>query len=243
MIKLIEKNELPSVKFTDGFSVAKIKANFLAYGCGYDFLRVWYQHSEKGEVTALIEKFENTLFIAITSNADMEEIKEFIDVIGYNSIQAMPEVLRGLGLDFKEYQVLELDVEQVGELPPYPNIKEVYELLYGEANRNITPTDFEGFYTDLSHKIRRNNAAAVTLKNSAVCVASHITEDAAVISGVVVHSEAQKKGLGSEVLNQMTAAVGRRKIFVAAEETATPFYIKNKFKKTFKTAIYETKEY
>ena len=243
MIKLIENNHLPSVNFTDGFSVTKIKANFLSYGCGYDFLRVWYQKNENGPITALIEKFENSIFIAADPTADMNEIKEFISVIGYTSVQATPDILSALGLSFKEYQVLEYSGITDGSLPPYPNIKEVYSLLFGEKNEHIAHTDFEGFYADLSHKIRRGTAAAIILENAAVCVASHITTDSAVISGVAVKKAARKNGLGSRVLNQLITSLKRRKIFVAAEKSVVPFYIKNKFKKAFKTAIYEAKEY
>lgn len=243
MIKLSEKAELPSVNFTDGFSVTKIKSNLLAYGCGYDFLRLWHQTDDNGNLTALIEKFENTLFISANPSADMDEIKEFITVTGYSSIQAAPHILAQLGLDFTEYEVLVYNGNLRGEFPPYPNIKEVYSLLYGEENQHIKRTDYQGFYADLSHKIRKGVAAAVTLEKKAVCVASHITEDSAVISGVAVQKASRESGLGSEVLSEMLRALGRRKIFVAAEKPVAPFYIKNGFERQFKTAIFDTEEF
>ena len=241
MIKLIENTVLPSVNFTDGFSVTKIKANLLAYGCEYDFLRVWYQQNSIGNTTALLQRFENCFLIAADPSANMEEIKEFISVIGYSSVQAEPDILTKLGLDFNEYQVMVYSGKKDGVLPLYPDIKKVYSLLYGEENKNIKPTDLEGFYVGLSHKIRKGSAA-VTLNDAAVCVASHITKDAAVISGVVVQRAARGNRLGSAVLNEMLGSLGRRKIFVAAEKMVIPFYIKNGFESYAKTAIYETKE-
>lgn len=241
MIKLIETNQLPSVNFTDGFSVTKIRANLSAYGCGFSFLNSWYQQNEQGEITAIIQKMETNLLMVATPNADFKEIKDFILVIGFSSIGATPEILTRLGFKFKEYQVLEFKGKGKEELPPYPNIKEVYCLLYIEKNQSIRPTDFEGFYADLSHKIRKGIAAAITL-DDAVCVASHITESTAVISGVVVQKRSQNCGLGSKLLNQMRGALGWRKIFVAAEEDVVTFYIKNGFSKAYKIAIYETEE-
>lgn len=241
MIKLIETNQLPSVNFTDGFSVTKIRANLSAYGCVYSFLNSWYQQDEQGEITAIIQKMENNLLMVATPNADFKEIKDFIVVIGFSSIGATPEILTRLGLKFKEFQVLEFKGKGEEDPPPYPNIKEVYSLLYGEKNKNIKTAEFEGFYADLSHKIRKGIAAAIALDN-AVCVASHITENTAVISGVAVQSKARKSGLGREVLNQMLAALGWRKIFVATAESVVPFYMKNGFSKAYKIAIYETEE-
>jgi len=241
MIKLIENSVLPSVNFTDGFSVTKIKANLLAYGCEYSFLNVWYQQNENKAVTAIIEKLENTLFIVAKKNADFIEIKDFISAIGFSSIQSEPEILAELELKAKEYQVLCLKGKGESLPPPYPDIKKVYSLLYGEKNNSIKPTDFEGFYVDLSHKIRKGFAAAIA-HTDAVCVASHITKDHAVISGVAVQSGARKGGRGSEILKSMLASLGNRQIYVAAEESVVPFYIKNGFTKAYKTAIYETEE-
>lgn len=241
MIKLTENTDLPSVNFTDGFSMTKIKANLFAYGCGFSFLNLWYQQNEKGDITALIEKIENNLLIVANDDADFVEIKNFILAIGFSSVQGMPEILKKLDLDFKEFQVLELWGDNNENFPPYPDIKEVYSILYSEKNNNIKHTDFEGFYVDLSHKIR-NGFAAATVHNNAVSVASHITKNSAVISGVAVRSGHRKSGLGSSVLKEMLSSLGRRKIFVAAEESVVPFYIKNGFLKTYKTAIYETEE-
>ena len=242
MIKLTDDFKLPSVPVTDGFSVTKIKANFLAYGCGYSFLKMWFQQNENSEITALLQKFENTFFIVAKENADFSEIKDFIFMIGFSSLQAEPKILAALNLKFKEYSVLEYIGTDKADLPPYPDIKEVYSLLFSEESPSLRPTDFEAFYVDLSHKIRKNLAAALTLNKTAVCVASHITDSSAVISGVAVQSGARGGGLGSQTLRRMLTSLGERKIYVAAEEKVVPFYIKNGFLKAYKTAIYETED-
>ena len=238
MISLI--SELPHTAFADEFLMTKIKANLLSYGTECGFLDLWYQQSED-KITALICKFEQSVILVADPTADFGEIKEFINVIGFKNIQAEPFILELLGFEFTEYQVVFKMTEKGGSLPEMPNITAVYDLLYGEENPHIAKAEFESFYVDLSHRIRHNTAAAI-LADKAVCVASHLTDTAAVISGVTTKKEARKAGLGSLVLKGLTENLNGRKIFAAAENSVVPFYIKNGFKKCGKTAIYNTKE-
>ena len=182
MINLTNGSHLPSNYFTDEFLMTKIKANLLSYGTDCGFLDLWYQAFERS-ITAIICKFEQSVILVADSTADFDEIKKFLDVIGFKNIQAEPFILKNLGFEFTEYQVVFKRAEKGGNLPEIPNIKAVYETLYSEENPHIAKSDFEGFYVDLSHRIRHNTAAAV-LREKAVCVASHITDTTAVISGV-----------------------------------------------------------
>lgn len=238
MIKLVEKDKLPSVNFTDGFSVTKIKANLLSYGNTYPFLNVW-QQTEDNAITALISKFEDTLVLSANSSADLFEIKEFTEVIGYKSLQGEPWILKGMKLPFKEYQILMKKGQGEEKLPTMPNIEQIYKILYSEENECIKHTEFEGFYVDLSHRIRHGTAAALNLENIAVCLASHITSKHAVISGVFTLKNDRKEGKGSKALDALVNALGERKIFVAAEDKVSPFYLKNGFMPCGKNAIYE----
>lgn len=240
MIGLIKPSELPSVNFADGFLMTKIKANLLAYGNDFSFLNIWIQQNSNC-ATALLCKFEESFIIVASVDADFEEIKEFITVIGFKNLQAEPFIMECLGLKYKEYQVVFKNTKKGGTLPPMPNIKNVYDLLFKEENPTIKKSNFDGFYVDLSHRIRHNTAAAI-LKDSAVLVISHITDTAAVISGVAVNSNRRKKGLGTALLSELLKTMDGRKVFAAAEKSVVPFYIKNGFELCGKTAIYETED-
>ncbi len=240
MISLINGSVLPSVSFADDFLTTKIEANLLSYGNKTDFLYVWYQQSGV-DITALLCKFEQSIIIVADASADFDEIKEFLNVVGFKNLQSTPFVLNKLGFDYNEYQVVFKMAEKGGTLPPMPSIKTVYEILYGEENPHIKKVDFEGFYVDLCHRIRHVTAAAV-LNESAVCVASHITKTKAVISGVATNKNARNMGLGSLALNELLKSLDGRKIFAAAENSVVPFYIKNGFTKCYKTAIYNLKD-
>lgn len=240
MISLINGSVLPSVSFADDFLTTKIEANLLSYGNNSSFLNLWYQQSGV-DTTALLCKFEQSVIIVADTSADFDEIKEFLDVIGFKNLQSTPFVLNKLGFVYNEYQVVFKMAEKGGSLPIMPNIKAVYEILYGEDNPHIKKVDFESFYVDLCHRIRHGTAAAV-LNESAVCVASHITKTKAVISGVATKKNSQKKGLGSMALGELLKALDGRKIFAAAETSVVPFYIKNGFTKYYKTAIYNLED-
>ncbi len=173
--------------------------------------------------------------------ADFGEIKEFLNVVGFSSLQAAPFVFEKLGLNFTEYQVVCKTAKTGGTLPTMPNLSEVYSVLFEEENPHINRVPFESFYVDLCHRIRHNTAAAV-LKSSAVCIASHITDDTAVISGVATKKTNRNSGSGSNVLKELCDGLNGRKIFAAAESSVLPFYIKNGFEICGKTAIHNIKE-
>ena len=240
MITIIDNLEQPTLNFKDEFLSAKIKANFLSYGGDCSFLLCWCQRSDTG-ITAIICRFEQSVIIVASDDADFGEIKDFLKVVGFSSLQASPFVFKKLGLEFTEYQVVFKKAKIGGKLPPMPNIKNAYDILFDEESPHIKKVPFDSFYVDLCHRIRHGTAAAVLNCNS-VCVASHITNNAAVISGVATKISSRKTGSGSTVLNSLCESLNGRKIFAAAEESVVPFYIKNGFEVCGKTAIYYIKE-
>lgn len=240
MISLISGSQLPLTDFADEFLMTKIKANLLSYNTNCGFLDVWYQGFENSTV-AIICKIEQSVILVADHNADFGEIKEFLEVIGFKNLQAEPFVLEKLGYAYTEYDLIFKMAEKGGNLPEMPNIKAVYKTLYSEENPHIKKTEFEGFYVDLCHRIRHKTAAAI-LNDAAVCIASHITESKAVISGVATKKDTRKSGFGSAALCDLLKGLNGRKVFAAAEPSVLPFYIKNGFTKLGKTAIYNIEE-
>ncbi len=243
MIKLLEKPLLPSAKFADGFAATKIKANLISYGCEYPFLLFWCQYINNS-ASALICKMENAVIITSTPSADTEELRDFVLTIGFSSLQAHPDLISKMGFTpTEEYTVLfrkgGFDAHIINNPPP---IKMVFDILYSDYNKNIKSVDKNGFYADLSHRIRHGTAMASIYENSATALASHITHDTAIISGVATLPNARGQGYGSEALNSLIATLGERNIFAASEESVVPFYLKNNFTKYSKIAIYETEE-
>lgn len=242
MIKFLEEPFLPSADFADGFSMTKIKADLAAYGCGYDFLMTWCQYKDQNP-TAVISKLEQRVIIVSSPLADMAELGEFLKVIGFSTLHCHPTLLNALNYkDFTEYTVLCKNASGTACAAEAPPLKLVYDILFKNGSANIKHTEPDGWYADISHRIRHGTADAVLCDDAAVAVASHITDDAAVISGVAALESFRHRGYGSKALNTLCCRLGKRKVFAATADKTVPFYLKNGFEITDKIAIYETEE-
>ena len=243
MIKLVDTS-LPDTHFAEDFVGAKIYANYLAYGTGFSFSTFWVQCC-KDTVTAVINKFENTIFIAADSTADITELKDFCEIIGFYFIQADAELLFKMGYEnISEYAVLNYENEITPKTEtkiPMPNLKTVYDILFFEDISTLIKPSWEGWYADLSHRIRHGAAVAFCDENAAL-VFSHITDNSAIISGVSVLPKSRKNGIGSKLLSRSIASVSRRNVFACADFKTASFYIKNGFTITKKLGIHTAKE-
>lgn len=242
MIKLLESN-ISSLPCAGSFVGIKILANYLSYGNKFAFCNFWVQF-ENNIPTALICKFEETILISAEQNADANELKQFCYTIGFNTIHADLELLKKMDLsDIIEYQLLFLKGSGTVLNSSFimPSLQKVYDIIYSECNKNIYKNQWEGWYADLSHRIRHGTAAALCNENAA-CIASHITADSAIISGIAVLPEKRKMHYGSKIINDMLSLLKGRNIFVAADITVSPFYEKHNFVPIGTVGIYIAKE-
>ena len=89
MIKYIENESLLS-KIIDSFEnhdtfLTKINSVFKAYGIGERGIDFWFQQ-DHNVYTSLILKTDGNIVLYLTQNADITELSEFINVIGYSSV-------------------------------------------------------------------------------------------------------------------------------------------------------------
>lgn len=243
MIKLLDKFPLPNIGVRSDFCLTKIKANAQSYGFGYPFLMFWCQYVGDNP-TALISRMDGDVIISASPLCDTEELLTFLNTVGFSSIQCPDDLLHNLNLTPTETYTVVLKFGDNKAIAPKPSppLKQVYNMLYGEENESIKRVDFEGFYADLSHRIRHGTSAAFIADGGAVAVASHISDDGAVISGVVTQKEKQGMRYGSRALEGLMDSLSGRNVFAAAKNEALPFYLKNGFIITNKIAIYETEE-
>lgn len=239
MIKLIE-NTLPSLQNAGSFVGVKISSNYLAYGTKYPFCTFWAGYSDNTP-TAIINKYENTIFILCDKGADCSELKEFCDMIGYSNIQSNVTTLKHMGFEnINEYTVLCYENNSATNsiiTNNSVNLKEVYDTLFFEQSDILVKPDFDGWYADLSHRIRHEVALALNEKNAAL-IFSHINDVSAIISGISVLPNARKSGVATKLLSKAISIVSRRKIFACTDLKTSVFYLKNGFAKTEKLGIY-----
>ena len=86
MIELIEeKSQLDSFDLTDIYSV-RILSLLNAYGCKYPFARFYRQTNSNEKITAIISYLDHDATVSFSSEADKNEIIEFLSVIGFSSV-------------------------------------------------------------------------------------------------------------------------------------------------------------
>ncbi|MDE5605313.1 MAG: hypothetical protein K2I73_07010, partial [Eubacterium sp.] len=86
MIELIEEeSQLYGFDVTDIYSV-RILSLLNAYGCKYPFVRFYRQINENENITAIISYLDHDVTISFSSEANLNELSEFIRVIGFSSV-------------------------------------------------------------------------------------------------------------------------------------------------------------
>ncbi len=228
MIEILSGSLPPYLGFNP-FIYTKISASLKAYGDNFPFLTFWVQSSNKSP-TALICKQDDTVFVTATLEADFEELLEFLSVIGYSSLQTERDTASRLGLKGEVYALLEFTNPNPCYTPNFKeaSVKKVYEILFSSQNKDITTTEFEGFYADLSHRIRHGTALAEITENASAAVASHIYKGSAVISGVATLKEKRGQELARITLTRLIKHLPQN-IYTASKDAAQ-FYLKLGFK-------------
>lgn len=186
---------------------------------------VWVQRVN-GRTTALISRQGGRLNIT-AEEADFEEIKEFIKVIGFSEIFCEKEVAVGLGFGgFEEFTVLKGKSEKELEFSEIPPLYDLYTALKQGEDGQINLPDFEVFAPDLSHRLRHGYGVAI-LKNFGGAVA-FLSEFGSVINGISVKKEERGRGLGSLLLCELLKYL-QGDVLVCTDDKTARFYIKNGF--------------
>ena len=207
------------------------------YKSGSD--NAWLQLNEKGSMTALLSSVENNFTIALTQEADLEEIKEFLRFVGCRSIVSnipLNEAPKEHSLfEFKEAKVPSstADFLVLNNEASTNDYKEIYSLLYSDAAVN-----FENWYYGFSKRIAKNDAKAVALRQNgealAMALAPMIFNSSAIISGVFTLTEHRNKGYSRTVIYKLIEElekVGVSQCFLWCEKSLESFYEKIGFEK------------
>ena len=186
--------------------------------CYSDIALFWRQ-----ENTDISISFLDGNMVIDGTDADFEELKEFIKVIRPNSIFTNETVLRGLGIFDSSQKVCVLRYNSdFTENLKSDNLSS--DKVYGILNDGgLELPDFEYFATDYCLRLNRGRLKAFGILDKAVAI-SIGTEN------VLIHALASsKKGLGSLCLKGIIAKSKGKEILVCATEDLKQFYIKNGF--------------
>lgn len=204
----------------------------LAYGFDRDFLQVWFDDN----FNTVIAKFYDTL--TLISDADnCDEIRNFIEMIGYSNLEMSDDVCDKLGYTAdteKKSYIFNGKAENYGAVEIG---EEHYKSLYALVSDNI-PGSFDSskeaylsFLSDFTFRKHRTLARAKgfivddTLVSSVITSAE--TAGYALISAVTSNKKLRGTGLGKKtVLSMINELIDEnKKVFVVAlNESAEGFY-------------------
>ena len=186
---------------------------------------IWVQ-KQNNNITAVISRFGGRLYITANS-ADLEEIKEFINVMGFSEVFTEKETAESLGFNkFDEFTVLKKPVKGQADFCDIPPLKNLYAALKEGEDGDIVLPEFEFFAADISHRLRHGGAVAL-LEDFGAALAFK-SEFGGIINGISVKKGLRGRGLGRKLLKNICEYLNGD-IFVCTNEKTAEFYIKNGF--------------
>lgn len=224
----------------DDIYFIRIMSLIKAYGCKYDFASFYRQLDENNVITAIISRLDSDFTLCLNDNSDINELKEFFTLIGYNTL--LCENSFELSSIFDEGVVMSASKRiefprPYAEIDKFPKLMELYNFIdYGTL-------DFEAWYVDISHRIRHGCARSYTLNINGEIVSSaiysSIYNDSAILTAVSTASAFRKMGYGSALVSEMMSDI-KGKIFLMREEKLNEqFYIRLGFENIGKWRMYK----
>lgn len=234
MLKLATADDLDVVLGICNGSLlgTRIGCYAMAYGFDRDFLLIWFDE----ESLTVIAKFYDSMTV-VSKADDFDEVREFIEMIGYLSLETSSEICDKLGYTAdtvkKAYifngAAVDFGAVEIGE--------EYYKSLYSLVSTNI-PGSFNSskeaylsFLSDFTFRKSRGFARAKGFVVDGALVSSVITsaetDRFALISAVASDKAYRGAGLGKKtvlsMVNELTTE--NKKVFVIAlNESAEGFY-------------------
>jgi len=217
----------------------RIKSLLCAYGCKYDFVS-FYRQINHDKVTAVISVLDSDLTLSFDEDADKQELCEFFTVMGFSSLLCDDSFV--MPFEFEQGIVMETDRKIEKHIPyceidNYPKLMELFNLT------DYDKIDFESWYVDISHRIRRGCAKAVTLSvNSQIvssAVFSAIYKNDAVLTAVKAQPEFRRMGYGSALVSEMINDISGKVYLMREKDKNEKFYKKLGFVNTGKWRIYK----
>lgn len=97
MLKLAEEKELLDFCRRDAFGT-KIAGYLKTYSADSAAVRFWVQQNDENIITAAVCRAYNSVVLSAESNADFEELWQFLKIIGFSTLSCEESVCGKLGL-------------------------------------------------------------------------------------------------------------------------------------------------
>ncbi len=180
-----------------------------------DIYDIWVQVINDS-ATALISKSDGYMIVDVLQSADLEEIFEFVNIIGYSEILCdynidifdNSKINIGYVMKYSYNNKIDNYIIKTNDITFNLNeYKEAYEVLNSCKDDNFKIPSYEDFILDMSYKVRKNVAEVLTIKfkNTPIATASMIYSCSygAVIGAVAVKKEYQNLGYGKIIVSKL----------------------------------------
>lgn len=210
-------NELPLMK-KDSAELVKIKCLFDAYK-NDDKVLFWCQNSNK----ALISMTDGNMIIC-NNTADIEELKEFVEVMSPACVYSDYETLCAIGRKSEERinimsRKANVEGQAVGDSL---SSKEIYNLLDVDG---LSLPDYPYFAVDYCRRLNMGTAKYFALRDKCAIITFN-TGDEAIINGLA----SRQKGFGAVALKAALQQNKGKTLFVCCRDKVKGFYEKQGFK-------------
>lgn len=243
MLKLLEREiRLP---FPASQMTIEIEALIKTYGFNTSFAMFWIQELD-GKITAAVSKVDSHVIVAAEDGFDLQELKEFLNVIGFSSLLGEKWVLDDLGFKISEkgiimkYSSLAMTDENNEPMafacePPY---RKIYNLLKEPDAFGESIPAYEDWLCDLSARVRNNCARVLFREKEDRCISCGMftfeSDSGAVIGAVATHKDYRSMGYASDIVKELCTAAQKEKkdVFLMCREDKVSFYKKLEFEIT-----------
>ncbi|MEE1077328.1 MAG: GNAT family N-acetyltransferase [Acutalibacteraceae bacterium] len=192
----------------------RVKGLLNAYGEYNSLCDVWYQLINE-DITAYIVRYGGEFIADIYSGADFEEIINMCRIAGGNVLLCKKVDMGGMFGDVMRLEKLQ-SFENSFEFSENVNLYDYYDILKANQSQSFIVPEFDDFYVDLNHRLRKNTAFILGLYKDnnliSCCVATAVDKTSAVIAGVATLPQYKKQGYGTAVVSEFCKRLTYRNI-------------------------------
>lgn len=195
----------------------------------------WVQQNDENIITAAVCRVYDSVVLSTESNADFEELWQFLKIIGFSTLSCEESVCQKLGLsptrsgNIVRFEHLLRPLRGEAQMPRYPDLRDVYSLLVSSGFDRLGGRD--EWIADVSRRMNRDTAQWSVIysgKTLAACACALFVVDSAAFLGCVAAREDMRgRGLGGEAvltLAERYSSEGRRVELFCKDGSIVEFY-------------------
>lgn len=233
MLKAVEKNDAVFLCFCDrDVFGTRIKAYYNCYSTDYDFVKFWAQYDESGKITAAISRVDGDATLCV-DGADFEELSEFLNIVGYRTVQCEKDIARKLtDSPFDWGYVVRCEktgIYDKAEIKKVFELKEIYDIIKPE---NLTGVgDYLPWLSDTKFRVDRGTAegriSVCDGENAGCAMVLFRTDRAALLGAVATKPQFRGRGLARSLvlgLAEKELSDGRRVELLCKSGSIVEFY-------------------